>query len=428
MIEPNESNPAGPWSHFIGRRWVAAAALIGVGLVFACLLMAGGDDEFMYQGRPYRAYLPELVMPGTSSTYLEAKRVIHEAGAQGLPTLRGIIHRGEPMHARWFIRWQSKFPARARAWLNQRIKPYAYQQELQGAFSAIELLGREAAPLADEMGRSFAEGDLARRAQMARALSRLGPAAVEPILPFLTDPDLRTRSLAAFVVHELGPQATNAISHLLAGLPGADANHRQLVAQTLGRMGAAVLPEVTVLLASTNAEIRLVAVQALSHLLPRARELTPELVGLLDDPSRDVRFETASLLVRWWNLPTEEWRRHFQKLPPDHPSHARYGRSLAAVESCEARLIEVLFEGLDLPDPKRQLEAATCLVQLNRANVGVVSTLESLHTKLNSAPWEMAGLTNLLQRAQQQLTNTTVSGAEEIPPRPDTAPAAQSPP
>jgi len=408
------------------RAWVLAGGLAAA-IVIVCLLVGGGDEEFIYQGRSYRDYLRPLTLPGADSAYLEAKRAVLEAGAQGLPTLRQIIHRGEPAHVHYFLRWQTNLPPRLRAWLHQRIRPYDHQQELQGALSAAALLGKEAAPLAGELGRQFAQRN-GRQTEVAHVMARLGPAAVEPVLPYLTDPDLRTRSLAAFVIHELGPQATNAAGRLLEGLRGADANHRLLVAQTLGRMGSSVLPQVTALLASTNADARLVGVQALRQLHPLAREVTPELTGLLDDSTPEVRFETASLLATWWNRPTADWRQRLQQLPADHPSRERYARSLDALEAGEARLLDVLREELVAPDPKKRLVAATRLVEFNGANAEVLSVLQALRTSRDLAPWEMAGLSNLLQRAQRQVTDAPVRGAEEIPPRPGTAPGGQSPP
>jgi len=372
--------------------------------------------------------LGDLVRPADSGSYRLASNAVVTLGATAFPVIVRNLERPTPWHIRLYLQRQAKLPPKVRAKLSRWLDPYQHVNRRMGAIRAIEILGTNAAPAAPGLVALLGRIDIGERSQLAQALVRVGPAVVSPLQPYLTDPELRTRSLAAFVLHQLGPGSAGAASDLIAGLADADENHRRLVAQTLGRMGSSVLPLVTSLLASTNEDARLVAVRTLNPLLPRARELTPELMGLLDDLSPAVRLEVANVLVSWWNLPTEEWRRLFLKLPADHPSRVRYDRLLDALEAGEGRLLEVLHEGLTVADPKARLDAANRLVQLNRANADVIAVLQSLHTNLNGAPWEMAGLTNLLNRARQQLTNGNVSAPLETSPRPGTAPVVQSPP
>lgn len=410
------------------KRWRVAGLGLGA-LTMACLvLFAGRRSEPEYQGRRLEDLLGDLVRPQASGSYQLASNAVVALGAQALPVIvRGVAHT-QPWHVRQYLQHQGKLPPNLRAALFRWLDPHRHESFRVGSLRALEIVGTNAAPVAAGLVSAFDRLEYPLASSLAQAMVRVGPAVVPPLKPHLTDADLKKRGLAAFVLYQLGPPSAEAAPELIAGLAGSDDNHCRLVVQTLGRMGSAVLPQVTPLLASTNVETRLVAVRALNYLLPRARTVTPEMMGLLDDLSPTVRLEAASTLVNWWQRPTDVWRRQFRNLPADHPSRALYGSSLDAFEAGEARLLEVLREGLSAADPKQRLEAATGLVALNRVNADVIATLEALAANSNIALGELAGFFDVLQRARQQLTNANVSGAQEIPPRPGTAPAAQSPP
>lgn len=409
-------------------RWLVAGVGLGA-LAMVCLVASfGRRSEPEYQGRQLSDILGDLVRPPASGSYQLASNAVVALGAQALPVIvRGVAHT-QPWHVRQYLQHQGKLPPNLRAALFRWLDPHRHEGFRVGSLRALEIVGTNAAPVAAELLSAFDRLEYPLASPLAQAMVRVGPAVVPHLKPHLTDADLQKRGLAAFVMYQLGPLGAEAAPELIAGLAGSDDLYRRLVAQTLGRMGSAVLPQVTPLLASTNVETRLVAVRALNYLLPHARTVTPEMMRLLDDLSPTVRLEAASTLVNWWQRPTARWRQQFRSLPADHPSRALYGPSLGAFEAGEARLLEVLREGLSAADPKQRLEAATRLVQLNRVNADVIATLEALATGLTIAPGEWAGLTNMLQLARQQGTNSSVSGEQEIPPRPGTAPAAQSPP
>lgn len=413
--------------HSHGRRLMWG--LVVAGLILGGIAWLGRDPVPEFQGRKLSERLADLVRPASSGSYQAASNAVVTLDDQALPVIVRELERPTPWHVDLFLQRQNKLPTKVRASLFRWLDPYQHSNRRLGAVRALEIVGTNAAPVAAELAVALGRVDEETAAQLAPALVRVGPAMVPHLKPYLTDPEMRKRSLAVFVLHQLGPESVSAAPELIAGLEGADQNHRRLVGQTLGRMGPSVLPQVTPLLASADPEVRLVAVRALNQLLPRARELTPQLMGLLDDLSPDVRIEVAGLLVNCWNLPAEEWRRHLRKLPAEHPTRARYGESLDAFEAGEARLLEVLREGLRVADPKRRLEAASRLMQLQRVDAEVVAVLQALQTNLNGSPWEMAGLTNRLNQAREQLTNATFSGPDqETSSRPDPVPAGQSPP
>ncbi len=381
-----------------------------------------------YQGRPLEDYLADLAWPPFSGRYLLASNAVVAVGTDSLPVLLRNIRQPVPPHIRLFVRYQTNLPASLRKSLNTRLDPHRYAYRKIGAVRAIELMGTNAAPIAADLVETFARADYSSASQLALALVRVGPAVVPHLKPHLSQGEVRMRSLAAFVLHGQGPAGAAAAPELIAGLEGADENHRRLVAQTLGRMGSAVLPQVTNLLASADSDTRLAAVRALGMMMPRAQELTRRLVLLLDDPVPEVRIEMALLLMTWWRVPVEEWRRHFASLPTDHPTRVRLKDPLDAIEQSRPRAIAVLREGLAGVAPDLQRRAAMLLVDLGQGDAAVVACLEELSTTTGIAPGDLAGMTNVLSRARRQLTNGSVSGATETWPRPGTAPAAQSPP
>lgn len=425
METQNTSGPE-PWPRRQRRRLALGVAAAGVGICLALILLfkPSRSAEVMYQGRPLISYLDDLVYPVGSTNYSLAAAAVADVGTNALPAIIDVLREGTPFFVAYYLRWQTKLPAKSRAWVNRRFEPYRYQQRQQGALIAIGLLGTNAAPIAADLGALFKRGDHPRRAELSVALTKVGPSIVPYIRPLLTDPDLRIRGLAAFVFHQLGPSGAVAAEDLISGLSGADTNHRRLIVQTLGRMGGSVLPLVTNLLVSPDAVYRSVGLQAMDGLLPRARDATPMVVGMLEDADLEVRLRAALLLINWWPLPVSDWREKIATLPPEHRTRLRLAASIELLEERGPRLRAVLREGLHADAPLR-FQAATRLVGFGEADANLLACIEALAIDANLQVSQRSQADAMRKTVQQRLL---IGGAAETDPDPGTAGAGQSPP
>ncbi|HSH15014.1 MAG TPA: hypothetical protein VLD18_03200, partial [Verrucomicrobiae bacterium] len=280
------------------RRWLMGGLLLVV-VVIGVAVWSSQRSRPSYQGRPLEDYLADLARPPSSGSYQVASNAVVALGTDSLPVLLRNIRQPAPPHIRWFVRYQTNLPAGLRKSLHSKLDPYRYLNRQPGALNAVTLLGTNAAPLAEDLVKLFGQEPRGLHS-LAQVLPRLGPATLPHLKPLLQDTNLRVRALATFVVHELGPAGAEAAPELVAGLNGADDNQERLIVQTLGRMGAGVLPVVTNLLTSADERARRVGIKALAGVLPRARELTPALLAMLEDASPTVRLNAAILIVDWW--------------------------------------------------------------------------------------------------------------------------------
>jgi len=80
--------------------------------------------------------------------------------------------------------------------------------------------------------------------------------------------------------------------------PLQDWTEQDAAADALGRIGKPAVPALVQALRSTDADVRLQAVQVLARMGSDAHEAVPDLVALLDDPDERIRKATARTLGR----------------------------------------------------------------------------------------------------------------------------------
>ncbi len=404
--------------------WLVSAIIAGILMLLMLIRQTDQINDVEYQGRPLTRLLDDLVYPVGSTNYITAAAAVTELGTKCLPVVVEVLRDGTPLYVEYYLRWQTKLPATSRVWINRRFEPYRYQQRQQGALIAIGLLGTNAAPIATDLGELFKRGNYPERVQIANVMPKLGPSIVPYIKPFLTDPDLRTRGLAAFVLHQAGPGGAGVAEDLIAGLVGADANHRRLIVQTLGRMGGSVVPQVTNLFMHANPVYRSVGLQAMEGLLPRALDVTPTVLGMLDDADLEVRLRAALLVANWWPMPVSDWRKKIEALPPEHRTRLRLAALIELLEERGPCLRAVLREGLHADAPL-SFQAATRLVGFGEADANLLACLETLAVDANLQVFQRSQVDALRKTVQQRML---IGGAAETEPGPGTAGVGQSPP
>lgn len=189
----------------------------------------------------------------------------------------------------------------------------------------VELLG-----LKDEAG---------SRNAAAAVLSRLGPAALEPVLAQVEHPDEGRRKLAADILGRLG--RGEAVPRLVRLLDDVDGNVRVAAAEALGHLGGSDAQQALEgLLASPEPLLRVCALEGLTE--QRAPPALPVLGVLLDEPwTRPSAFRLLGLV--------------------DHPTaHALVCRAIAASSTRELALGSLAARG-ELLEPRLALAVGSVL-------------------------------------------------------------------
>jgi HEAT repeat protein len=405
------------------RRWLMGGLLLVV-VVMGVAVWSSQRSRPSYQGRPLDDYLADLARPPSSGSYQVASNAVVALGTNSLPVLLRNIRQPAPPHIRWFVRYQTNLPTGLRKSLHSKLDPYRYLNREPGAMNAVSLLGTNAAPLAEALVQIFGQEPRGDHS-LAQVLPRLGPATLPHLKPFLQHTNLRVRALATFVVHELGPAGVEAAPELVAGLRGADENQERLIVQTLGRMGAGALPAVTNLLAGVTERERRVGIKALAGLLPRARELTPTVLAMLEDSSPTVRLNAAIVIVDWWPVFGKGAEDRLKALPPAHPWRIQNQEVIEQLRRQQDSLMSVLREGLQADGLALRLESAACLLRVDAQDEETLRYLHDLLEQLDPRS---------MDRRQVEAVLRTTGWTPAIPahaqtiPRPGTVPARQSPP
>ncbi len=404
-------------------RWLAGGLLLIV-VVVGLAVWASQRSRPAYQGRLLEDYLADLARPPSSGSYQIASNAVIALGTNSLPVLLRNIRQPAPPHIRWFIRYQTNLPAGWRKSLHSKLDPYRYLNRQPGALNAVNLLGTNAAPLAEDLVRLFGQEPRGHHS-LAQVLPRLGPATLPHLKPFLQHTNLRVRALATFVVHELGQAGVEAAPELVAGLRGADENQERLIVQTLGRMGAGALPAVTNLLAGVTERERRVGLKALAGVLPRARELTPTVLAMLEDSSPTVRLNAAILIVDWWPVFGKGAEDRLKALPLAHPWRTQNQEVIEQLRRQQDSLMSVLREGLQAEGQAVQLDSATRLLRIDAQDEQTLRHLHGLLEQLDPQSMDRWQVEAVLQTTGW--TPAIPAHAQMIP-HPGTVPAGQSPP
>jgi hypothetical protein len=404
------------------RSTVIFLLLLSLGLGALFLARRTARDPVV-GGLPFSHHLGNLILQRHSPEYQAATNALFTLGEDALPLILQKVQVGEPWYLSFYVNQRTNLPATFDRFLLKHLEPWKHLRQYNGAIRSVSILGTNAAPIAAQLAAELPNASQTQRGQLAEGLARIGPIVVEPVRPLLTHPDLRTRSVAVFVMHQLGVSASNAAPALIEGLRGADTNHRKLVGRTLARLGPTAAPYVLDLLRSTN-QIEVVsgleAAQAIYQM--HYGTMTPALLDLLQHPSREIRIDSALLLSQRHPVELEAIEMPAEDTENLSPRYLDYLYGLNLVKRNYPQLIHALRDGATGPVFNTQI---ACLEQLVRRGI-VDSTLarevEGLrHRALNqNQSQRLTHLESLFnsQGSEQPRTNAhprTVAGRQSVP-------------
>jgi HEAT repeat protein len=290
--------------------WCLGLAALGFGA--AGLAWRERAPEPVHQGRPLKDWLQQLA-DGDHDERERATAAIQAIGHEAVPGLAELLHHNR---SAW-----DRLLAAPRRRLSFLPPPASSSRQLrERAAEQLGALGRAAPAAVRALVAALDEPDAAIRAEIQRALRRVGSAGHGPLMEALANGRPLVRQGAAQVLGDLSPHSEAIVSALLesirdrrelvriasvralGGLAASRSNVRAGLAAALqdlspavraaaadGLAGAgpalepAALRALEVTLADADAAARIAAGRALHHLDGRTERVVPVLVGALRD-------------------------------------------------------------------------------------------------------------------------------------------------
>lgn len=165
-------------------------------------------------------------------------------------------------------------------------------------------------PNLDSLVRQLKHADAEQRERAARAIGDIGPKAapaVQSLVLALKDPDPNVSVAAAYAIGDIGPAAKRAVPALIAALsdnrkaswgsaPGGAATVEGASWFALHEIGAHSAKSIAPFLESKSSEHRALAAWVISAGGENAKPYVPQVVALLDDDTKQVRYSAVDAL------------------------------------------------------------------------------------------------------------------------------------
>jgi HEAT repeat protein len=200
----------------------------------------------------------------------------------------------------------------------------------------------------------------------AYALTRIGPAAVPPLIEALGKDDAGLRAGAAKALGGMGPAAKDAVPALVAILGNQDPEVQREVIDALGSIGAEAQPKVVEALQGSEARQRSGAALALGAMHTAAKDAAPAMMARLDtetDPA--VRSNLLTALPRVGADPAALIPRLIEGIKDEsEPIRHASVNGLLTLPSAQKPVVDALIALLQDPNPTLRERAAYVLGRL----------------------------------------------------------------
>jgi len=215
------------------------------------------------------------------------------------------------------------------------------------------------------------------------ALTRIGPAAIAPLIEALRSDDTMLRAGAAKALGGMGPAAKDALPALLENLGHGDAVVTREVADALGAIGATAKPKIVEALAWKESRQRSTAALALAAMGKTAADTAPALLAQLEQETDSaVRISLLTALPRIGAEPAAFVPKLIDGLKDDTEAnrHAAINGLLSA-RTAQKQIVTALTALLRDPNPVLSERAAYVLGRLGEASAPAVPAMVELALK-----------------------------------------------
>jgi HEAT repeat protein len=242
----------------------------------------------------------------------------------------------------------------------------------QSAAEMLGLIGPVARPAVPALVGALKDRTPPVALAAALALTQIDPTRARDAVPLLADS--LDNAAAAEALADMGPEARDAVRALIAALKHQEEAVRNSARHALGRIGPSAVPDLIEAVKGPNAEVSILAAEALGAVLPRPRRAVP---ALRDALTRDrAHAEVYARTLGEIGPPAREAIEDLSRLLSEGVARVEAAVALVRIDPDQAdKAILVLVEELKAADAKRQRAAIDALGRLGPAARPAVSTL-----------------------------------------------------
>jgi HEAT repeat protein len=270
----------------------------------------------------------------------------------------------------------------------------ADKQVWMNAIAAVAAIGPEAKDAIPTLLADFDSKSASRQRSYYRdqviirtsyALTRIGPAAIPPLIDGLRSHDTMMRSGAARALGGMGPAAKAAIPALLENLGHKDASVQQDVIDALGSIGAAAKPKLIEALSSDDPRQRSTAALALGAMGRAAQDASGPVLAQLDSESDATA--RASLLTALARIGADVAPVLIEALKDERePIRHAAINGLLTMRSAQPQIVKALTALVRDPDAAVSERAAYALGRLGEVAAPAVPAILDVIEKRAPAP------------------------------------------
>lgn len=195
-----------------------------------------------FQGKHVRDWAAQLYATYEPSGTNAAATAFRAMGSDAVPALRSLINLRDPLYEKALLKYSRYVPTKARVYLYQKLKPGRAIEYRLGAIRALGVLGPTAIDALPEMLAALGDVDGRVRWLTAQTISRLGPDAIQALIPLTTNADANLRHTTVYALGEAQTNALPAVPALVRCTMDTSESVRASALYSLSRVGRAALP------------------------------------------------------------------------------------------------------------------------------------------------------------------------------------------
>jgi HEAT repeat protein len=276
-----------------------APASIAIALIAVVLLMAGRRStvpDVLFDGRPVSAWALDLNSP-SALVRDQAQDASRRFDSNALPALVQLLRTPDPVLARpakAMARW---LPRKMQAFVFRVVNPFEAPARRAAGAQALRWMGSRAAAALPDLRNSLRDDQTAAW-YAALALAQMGEPGTTTLAAALAEVPPAQEAFVCYALSTQGVAASNAIPALAALLEKGEPQTSGKAASTLVSLGALAVPSFMHALAQGDAQVRILAIDALGKIGPVARDALPKLIQMTHNDTPGVREAAVDAIAR----------------------------------------------------------------------------------------------------------------------------------
>lgn len=271
-------------------------AIVVFGIAVALINQKRSYERAVYRGRHVSEWAMDLHPNLGSRDTNEAMQAFLVLGSNAVPALRAQLDSRTPYHEKLLLQNVRRFPRTIRRYLFDKIKPEKALAQRVGAARALSVIGPSALEAIPDLIVALQDPAGEMRWAAAQALAHLGEPAIAALAAAATNANVTLRQIAVYALGEAGTNAAPAAAVLFDCVRDTNESVQASALYSLSRIGPAAVPVVLAAFSTDDPAPRAAAAKAIRVMNRPPRQVTKSLLECATNTSPDVRRQALEAL------------------------------------------------------------------------------------------------------------------------------------